>query len=172
MSHLHYVGYHATTEGVQLESLYPLPRIRYKLTEHTGRSHMSCDTTDTVTEPVAVVPSTMAERDYYIPTSDRQRRNSLTLLVTPVGFIFRDDWDYLSPNTELSSFYNRLNRNFDLSNYATASQDRKREIYAEALGVLWAAGKKESGQDEELVVVANEGKEQDDVVVEEQELEY
>jgi hypothetical protein len=133
---------------------------------------MSCDTIDTITEPVAVIPSTMVEKDYYIDTQSRQARNSLTLLVIPVGFIFRDDWEYLSPSTELSSFYTRLNRNFDLSNYATATQDRKREMYAEALGVLWAAGKKESGQDEEPVVVASEGKEQDDVVVEEQELEY
>jgi hypothetical protein len=126
----------------------------------------------TVTEPVAVIPSTMVEKDYYIDTQSRQARNSLTLLVIPVGFIFRDDWEYLSPSTELSSFYTRLNRNFDLSNYASASQDKKRIMYADALGVLWAAGKKESGQVEGLVEEADEESEQDDFVVEEQEVEY
>jgi len=134
---------------------------------------LSCDTIDRVTELVVVVPSTIVEKDYYTDTQSRQARNSLTLLVTPVGFIFPDDLDYMSPNTELSSFYTRLTRNFDLSSYDTASQDRKRKVYADSLRVLWAAGKKVRGQVEELVVKADEEREQDDLVlVEEQEVEY
>ena len=116
------IGFHCTETGVRASSSYPLPRIKYLMTGSRYLPHMSCDSIDSIAEPVAVIPSSMRSSSYF--EVNLQKRSLETFCVIPVGFIFRDDWDE-TENEELNLFRNKLLTKFGLREYFNASDTQK-----------------------------------------------
>ena len=88
--------------------------------------HMSCDEIDSISEPVAVIPSSMRASSYF--ECNLQKRKLETFCIIPVGFIFRDDWDE-SENEQLNLFRNNLISNFNLREYYNASNNQKNRMF-------------------------------------------
>jgi len=151
MSSLYVVGFYCTESGVQLSSTFPLPRVRYMMTKSGHIPHMACDEIESVSEPVAVIPTSLNSHHYF--TKNLLDRSKQTFCVVPVGFILRDDWD-TTENKELVLFQEKLITKFQLREYMNSAQTRKDDMYQDLMGVLWSVNKynnKNSVTDEEAL---------------------
>ena len=122
---LYVIGFNCTESGVK--TTYPLPRIKYRMT--IGKNilpYMSCNEIDSITEPVAVFPSSLESSSYF--ESNLHKRRNETFCVIPVGFIYRDNWDE-TENTQLILFRNNLLTNFNLRTYYNATENQKNKMF-------------------------------------------
>lgn len=117
---LYVIGFHCTEAGVRASSTYPLPRIKYLITRN--QPNMSCDSIDSIAEPVAVIPSSMRSSSYF--ELNLKNRSQETFCIIPLGFIYRDDWEE-SNNVQLTMFRSNLLTKFRLREYYNASNAQK-----------------------------------------------
>lgn len=123
---LYVIGFHCTEAGVRASSTYPLPRIKYLMSGTKNLPHMSCDDIDSISEPVAVIPSSMRSSSYF--ELNLQKRRLETFCIIPVGFIYRDDWDEIE-NEQLNMFRYNLLSKFNLREYYSASETQKSRMF-------------------------------------------
>ena len=126
ISRLYVIGFHCTEVGVKASSTYPLPRIKYLMSASRNLPHMSCDEIDSISEPVAVIPSSMRSTSYF--ELNLHKRKQETFCVIPVGFIYRDDWEE-SENVQLILFRHNLLTKFNLRNFYNATVKEKNKMF-------------------------------------------
>ena len=125
-SRLYVIGFHCTEAGVKATSTYPLPKIKYLITGTRNLPHMSCDEIDSISEPVAVIPSSMRCSSYFVQNILSRRLE--TFCIIPVGFIYRDDWDEIE-NEQLNLFRLNLLKKFNLLSYYNANENQKYRLF-------------------------------------------
>ena len=145
-SKLYVIGFHCTEDGVKASSTYPLPRIKYLMSASRNLPYMSCDEIDSISEPVAVIPSSMRSSSYFEP--NLQKRRNEAFCVIPVGFIYRDDWDEIE-NEQLHLFRNNLLTKFNLRSYHNSNKMQKNKFFETVYTRIRSIGN--SGFDEEII---------------------
>lgn len=101
--------------------------------------HIVCDKIDYVSEPVAFIPASMNPSSYF--RVNLELRSKEIFSVTPLGFIFRDDWDP-SPNLQLNSFHEKVLTKYHLREYFNGSDSFKDEKYCDLTAILYNTGRK------------------------------
>jgi hypothetical protein len=135
---LYVIGFCCTENGVKASSSYPLPRIKYLMTGNKYLPHMTCDTVDSISEPVAVIPTSLRLCSYFIKKTES--RSHEIFCVIPVGFLFRDDWGD-STNDQLTRFHERLLTKFHLREYFNDSQKNKNSKFTKLMEIMKNIGK-------------------------------
>lgn len=147
---LYVIGYCCTENGVKASSSYPLPRIKYLMTGSKNLPHMTCDTVDSISEPVAVIPTSLRLSSYFVKNTAGRAQE--IFCVIPVGFLFRDDWGD-SKNDQLTRFHERLLTKFHLREYFNDSQNSKNIKFTKLIDIMKNIGKKnQTGYRDEDVI--------------------
>jgi hypothetical protein len=147
---LYVIGFCCTENGVKASSSYPLPRIKYLMTGNKYLPYMTCDTVDSISEPVAVIPTSLRLSSYFIKKTES--RSHEIFCVIPVGFLFRDDWGD-STNDQLTRFHERLLTKFHLREYFNDSQKNKNSKFTKLIDTMKNIGKNDQHgyRDEDVI---------------------
>lgn len=137
-SKLFIIGFVCTEAGVQQNSMYPLPRIKYLMTLKF-LPYMVCDKVDCVSEPVAVIPASGNAASYF--KINQFQRSKEIFNVIPIGFLYRDDWDS-TPNQKLITFHDKVLGKFGLREYYNGTEAFKNNKFTDLIGILHIIGKK------------------------------